>query len=183
MESRFNKVLRDWENWFVISRVRHIENLDLMNLRKNSHVRYIVGWLIDFFVVSGSSIESLVSIIIFDHRTWQRTQDCWLQEQTCELKSLSADDTGTTNLTPFSNSLLKIEVVLSTNVRSFFCQISSIAISLVCSQYLWGSYLTKCDNNLRQQFKDNNFFLSVQRERENCKAMFNVTTWYPSTTE
>ena len=76
VEPRFNKVLRDWENLFVISRVRHIENLDLMNLRKNSHVRYIVGWLIDFFVVSGSSIESLVSIIIFDHRTWQRTQDC-----------------------------------------------------------------------------------------------------------
>ena len=49
VEPRFNKVLRDWENLFVISRVRHIENLDLMNLRKNSHVRYIVGWLIGFF--------------------------------------------------------------------------------------------------------------------------------------
>ena len=49
VETRFNKVLRDWENLFVISRVRHIENLDLMNLRKNSHVRYIVGWLIGFF--------------------------------------------------------------------------------------------------------------------------------------
>ena len=49
VEPRFNKVLRDWENLFVISRVRHIENLDLMNLRKNSHVRYIAGWLIGFF--------------------------------------------------------------------------------------------------------------------------------------
>ena len=116
-----------------MSRVRYIENLDLTSLRKNSHVRYILGWLIGFFfVVSGSSIESLVSIIIFDHRTWQRTQDYWLQEQTCELGSLSADDTGTT--TPLSNSLLKIEVVLSTSVRSFFCQISSIGISV----WYWG---------------------------------------------
>ena len=94
-----------------------------------------------------------------------------MQEQTCELGSLSADDTGTT--TPLSNSLLKIEVVLSISVRSFFCQISSIGISLVWSQYIWGSYLTQCDSNycLRQQFKDNNFFLSDQRERENCKTM------------
>ena len=50
VEPRFNKVLRDWENLFVISRVRHIENLDLMNLRKNNNVRYIVGWLVGFFL-------------------------------------------------------------------------------------------------------------------------------------
>ena len=126
--------------------------------------------------MSGSSIESLVCIIIFDHRTWKRTQDYWLQEQTCELGSLSADDTGTK--TPLSNSLLKIEVVLSTSVRSFFCQISSIGISLVCSQYLWGSYLTQCDNNycLRQQFTANNFSFSPIKEKEkNCKVVFNVT--------
>ena len=169
MEPRFNKVLRDWENWFVISRVRHIEGSSYRKPRFNefgekqpcSLYRGMVSRF--FFVVSGSSIESLVSIIIFDHRTWQRTQDYWLQEQTCELGSLSADDTGTK--TPLSNSLLKIEVVLSTSVRSFFCQISSIGISLVCSQYLWGSYLTKCDNNLRQQFKENNFF-SLFKEKE-----------------
>ena len=190
MEPRFNEVLRDLEigslyRGFAISRVRYIENLDLTSLRKNNHVRYIVGWLIGFFVVSGSSIESLVCIIIFDHRTWKRTQDYWLQEQTCELGSLSADDTGTT--TPLSNSLLKIEVVLSTSVRSFFCQISSIGISLVCSQYLWGSYITQCDNNycLRQQFTANNFSFSPIKEKEKTakSCLMSRYNWYPLTTE
>ena len=32
VEPRFNKVPRGWGNWFVISRVRYIENLDIMNL-------------------------------------------------------------------------------------------------------------------------------------------------------
>ena len=138
MEPRFNEVLRDLENWFVISRVRYIEGSLYRKPRFNEFAEkqpcslYLGMVNRFFFVVSGSSIESLVSIIIFDHRTWQRTQDYWLQEQTCELGSLSADDTGTT--TPLSNSLLKIEVVLSTSVRSFFCQISSIGISV----WYWG---------------------------------------------
>ena len=47
MEPRFNEVPRDWGNWFVKSRVRYAENLDLTNLRKNNqNVRYIEIWLI-----------------------------------------------------------------------------------------------------------------------------------------
>ena len=34
MEPRFNEVPRDWGRWFVISRIRYIENLDIKNLRK-----------------------------------------------------------------------------------------------------------------------------------------------------
>ena len=34
-EPRFNEVPKGWGNWFVISRVRDIENLGLTNLRKN----------------------------------------------------------------------------------------------------------------------------------------------------
>ena len=42
MEPRFNAVLRDWANWFVISRVRYIENLDITNfLGNNQSVRSI----------------------------------------------------------------------------------------------------------------------------------------------
>ena len=47
MEPRFNEVSRDWGNWFVKSRVRYAENLDLTNLRKNNqNVRYIEIWSI-----------------------------------------------------------------------------------------------------------------------------------------
>ena len=31
VEPRFNEVPMDWANWFVISRVRYIENLDITN--------------------------------------------------------------------------------------------------------------------------------------------------------
>ena len=42
VEHRFNEVSRDWANWFVISRVRYIENLDITNLLENNQiVRYI----------------------------------------------------------------------------------------------------------------------------------------------
>ena len=47
MEPRFNEVPRDWGNWYVKSRVRYAENLDLTNLRKNNqNVRYIEIWFI-----------------------------------------------------------------------------------------------------------------------------------------
>ena len=42
VEPRFNEVPRDWGNWFVIFRVRYIENLDITNLLENNQsVRYI----------------------------------------------------------------------------------------------------------------------------------------------
>ena len=42
VEPRFNEVPRDWANWFVISRVRYIENLVVTNLLENNQsVRYI----------------------------------------------------------------------------------------------------------------------------------------------
>ena len=42
MESRYNEVPRDWANWFVISRVRYIENPVITNwLENNRSVRYI----------------------------------------------------------------------------------------------------------------------------------------------
>ena len=42
VEPRFNEVPRDWANRFVISRVRHIENLVITNLSENNQsVRYI----------------------------------------------------------------------------------------------------------------------------------------------
>ena len=42
MEPRFNEVAGDRPNWFVKSRVRYIENLDITNLRGNDqNVRYI----------------------------------------------------------------------------------------------------------------------------------------------
>ena len=42
VEPRFNEVARDRPNWFVKSRVRYIENLDITNLRGNDqNVRYI----------------------------------------------------------------------------------------------------------------------------------------------
>ena len=42
VEPRFNEVPRDWANWFVISRVRYIENLVITNLLENNQiVRYI----------------------------------------------------------------------------------------------------------------------------------------------
>ena len=42
VEPRFNEVPRDWANWFVISRVRYIENFDITNLLEdNQIVRYI----------------------------------------------------------------------------------------------------------------------------------------------
>ena len=47
VEPRFNEVLRDWGNSFVISRVRYIETLDITNLwEKNQSVRYIEVLLI-----------------------------------------------------------------------------------------------------------------------------------------
>ena len=47
VEPRFNEVPRDWANWFVISRVRYIENLVITNLLEhNQSVRYIGVWLI-----------------------------------------------------------------------------------------------------------------------------------------
>ena len=50
VEPRFNEMPRDWQNWFVISRVRYIENLDLTNLRKNDQiVRHVHGWIIFFY--------------------------------------------------------------------------------------------------------------------------------------
>ena len=50
VEPRFNEMPRDWQNWFVISRVRYIENLDLTNLRKNDQiVRHVDGWIIFFY--------------------------------------------------------------------------------------------------------------------------------------
>ena len=50
VEPRFNKVPRDWGNWFVILRIHYIENLDLTNLRgNNQNVRYIEVWLMFFF--------------------------------------------------------------------------------------------------------------------------------------
>ena len=42
VEPRFNEVPRDWANWFVISRVRYIENIVITNLLENNQiVRYI----------------------------------------------------------------------------------------------------------------------------------------------
>ena len=42
VEPRFNEVPRDWANWFVISRIRYIENLVITNLLENNQsVRYI----------------------------------------------------------------------------------------------------------------------------------------------
>ena len=42
VELRFNEVPRDWANWFVISRVRYMENLVITNLLENNQsVRYI----------------------------------------------------------------------------------------------------------------------------------------------
>ena len=51
VEPRFNEVPTDWANWFGISRVRYIGNLDLTNLRENNQTTcYIEGWLIVVFV-------------------------------------------------------------------------------------------------------------------------------------
>ena len=42
VEPRFNEVAGDRPNWFVKSRVRYIENLDITNLSGNGqNVRYI----------------------------------------------------------------------------------------------------------------------------------------------
>ena len=42
VEPRFNEVLRDWGNFFIISRVRYIENLYLTSFLKNNQgARYI----------------------------------------------------------------------------------------------------------------------------------------------
>ena len=72
MEPRFNEVPRDWENWFVMSRVRYIENLDLTNLRKNSqNVRYTGGWLIDFF----SRVRQLDRVFSLRHLTIERGKE------------------------------------------------------------------------------------------------------------
>ena len=38
MEPRINEVPRDWANWFVIMRVRYIENLVITNLSENNKV-------------------------------------------------------------------------------------------------------------------------------------------------
>ena len=47
VEPLLNEVLRNWENWFVILKVRYIEKLDLTNLRKTTKMFcYIEGWLI-----------------------------------------------------------------------------------------------------------------------------------------
>ena len=59
VEPRFNEVLRDWGNWFVKSRVRYAENLDLTNLRKNNqNVRYIEIWLIIKKIIKSFLIAS-----------------------------------------------------------------------------------------------------------------------------
>ena len=61
MEPRFNEVRRDWANWFVIARVRYIENLDITNLWKNNqNVRYIeVQLIIVFLTVSRCTTQHL----------------------------------------------------------------------------------------------------------------------------
>ena len=42
MEPLINEVPRDWANWSVISRVRYIENLVIVNLLENNQsIRYI----------------------------------------------------------------------------------------------------------------------------------------------
>ena len=47
VEPQFNKLPRDWANWFDISRVHYIENLVIMNLLTNKKsVRYVGVWLI-----------------------------------------------------------------------------------------------------------------------------------------
>ena len=40
-EPRFNELPRDWANWFVISRVRYIENLVITNLLENNQSVHI----------------------------------------------------------------------------------------------------------------------------------------------
>ena len=36
LESQFNKVPRDWSNWFVISRVCYVEKVVITNLLENN---------------------------------------------------------------------------------------------------------------------------------------------------
>ena len=43
VEPRFNEVPRDWANWFVISRVRYIENLVITNLLENNQSVLCIG--------------------------------------------------------------------------------------------------------------------------------------------
>ena len=44
VEPGFNEVPRDWANWFVISRVRYIENLVITNCWKTTKVFVISGY-------------------------------------------------------------------------------------------------------------------------------------------
>ena len=62
MEPRFNEVLLDSGiNLFVISRVRYIENLDLINFGENKqNVRYIEVYLmIDFHFLNFLDMNNL----------------------------------------------------------------------------------------------------------------------------
>ena len=75
VEPRFNEMPRDWQNWFVISRVRYIENLDLTNLRKNNQiVRHVDGWIIFFYFFNRYNFlwcdVTLLSIIVIIFRRY-----------------------------------------------------------------------------------------------------------------
>ena len=64
VEPRFNEMPREWQKWFVILRVRNIENFDSTNLRKNNQiVRYINGWMTIFFYFF-KSLKSFCGVLL-----------------------------------------------------------------------------------------------------------------------
>lgn len=71
------------------------------------------------------------------------------------------------------NSSLKIEVVLSTTVESFFCQISSIGIIVVFSQYSVGLISHTVGTWFQAPARRKLCLLFVKREGENCWLMLN----------
>ena len=65
MEPRFNEVAGDRPNLFAKSRVRYIENLNIMNLRGNDqNVRYIEVIVNDWFVTQVTSVMQFNAIFV-----------------------------------------------------------------------------------------------------------------------
>ena len=75
VEPLLNEVLRNWENWFVILKVRYIEKLDLTNLRKNNQNVLLYRGMVNSccFVLSCFSLFFVVVVVVvFFFLVWRR---------------------------------------------------------------------------------------------------------------
>ena len=161
-----------------MSTVRYIENLDLTNLRKNNqNVRDIGRWLIVFF----SGVRQLNRVFSLRHLTIERGKEHRTFDRKNKLLGWDHFFTFTFSRRHWNDKFHIAQWIILENRSGSINKSWRFRLPDFYNRHLFGLLpvsLRVLSHTMWQQFEATVqrqlFFLSDQRERENCKVMFNV---------